>query len=657
MLYFVALLPHEITHERFLTLIDGPLDTLSASGAAVARGLENVSPSKKSGLVIVDGGDPPVIRKNLTEMPAAEFYGIVLSLWPTEQHVGEGIRLICLSFKEKSTPKFASFYEVMTKKGFADAVNDVREIVKVSDSAACRALFFVVCMCSKSRCSSDLSPSQSQIGVTQPLAFLKKTALTRPLLVDYVYPLLESARQADRTGANIKSERVLVPFHRNAPIFKTSWDAVKKAVKPKKMSSTTGDIWTSMGEGEKLYVDSVHFPPHVGELCDVMDEFMKTYVHQGYNLGITLDEDAIQRPHMFLERLLTLAAFSEAEFENGELLTDASNTILSKGEAHVDAARAAKPSTARTGRPATFFNAKKKISKVEGAACAEPEHDVDSKLEVTKYDALVKVEEIKAPKEPDSALSSPPGVFSGPRLVHAKDPAPLSKAHITQCLCEMEAIMGRQTYGRPIKLSEIQNSPYLNRLWGQVHNGIVGVTIRYLGPDRNVKTERGDEDMQVLHLTRIKVGSLFREHYTLMVKSLIFKHKCETATEASGSSGTGGGEATGTSGTGRGGGGAGQDGSGTDRGGEGGDQGRPRGRPLWGSSFRALLPRFGKSKKPSSDDSASSTAVRRGLADMSNTNSWTSLENERPIWVPIPPPVPVNPIMQEWHTGVPPSVE
>jgi len=285
-------------------------------------------------------------------------------------------------------------------------------------------------------------------------------AVTRDVLIEF----LTRTREEDVYVENYTTEAALVPFFYDTMIFASSMTVLSQASsvnKTKKMSSATADCWRGVRvETERFYKENIWIPDDVRELAVTLAKLVEVVIHQAFDLGDTLDEAAVQDLIVPLEQIFVAAVF-QREFEFGTDLKEARNSphlILQVGD--------------------TVMNG-------HADACQLIKIPVSDNL----VDAVVKVEELKAPK----VVKPPPAQFSDsykPATASASDPAPLNGAHISQCFAEMASIIGRQTVGRPFKLSEIEQSPV--RLWGQVTNGVVGVTVRWLGPDKTAVMVNGE---------------------------------------------------------------------------------------------------------------------------------------------------------------------
>jgi hypothetical protein len=285
-------------------------------------------------------------------------------------------------------------------------------------------------------------------------------AVTRDVLIEF----LTRTREEDVHVENYTTEAALVPFFYDTMIFASSMTVLSQASsvnKTKKMSSATADCWRGVRvETERFYKENICIPDNVRELAVTLAKLVEVVIHQAFDLGDTLDEAAVQDLIVPLEQIFVAAVF-QREFEFGTDLKEARNSphlILQVGD--------------------TVMNG-------HADACQLIKIPVSDNL----VDTVVKVEELKAPK----VVKPPPAQFSDsykPVTASASDPAPLNGAHISQCFAEMASIIGRQTVGRPFKLSEIEQSPV--RLWGQVTNGVVGVTVRWLGPDKTAVMVNGE---------------------------------------------------------------------------------------------------------------------------------------------------------------------
>lgn len=451
--------------------------------------------------------------------------------------------------------------------------------------------------------------------------FFKRQLVTKSLLIFYIL----QAHHTDQGELYATDSTLsLVPFHYKHNILSGPLQALAGARDAKKtspMSSAKSTIWRRVDDTEGLREGfDVPSDSNVEALCDKLDELVKVAIMQAYNLADTLSESDIQSLVMPLEEIL-LFAFGDVDIKHHDARSSPS-LVLQLGE--------------------IFLNG-------HADRCTV----MQFKWKDTPIDVVVKVGEYKAPKAPAN-VPAQERLVEKYTLPSAAQPAPLNGAHIAQCFAEMAAVVGRHTIGRPFKMSEIENSPV--RTWGQVTNGVVGIVIRWLGPDL-VSPPVDGEHKQVLHITFSEEGRLFRQNYELLRKAAAYKIRLQRAKGTSAVPRLASGPPARPS-----------DGDGA----EGDDHENDGSGKRKGSLFRRVFQSFrspqsrrdrrggdggsngGRGGGGRPGDSAltlhgSLNVKRRGLVDVTNSSDFS---DGPVICVPLPPPVPVNPVIQEWMTGV-----
>jgi hypothetical protein len=459
-------------------------------------------------------------------------------------------------------------------------------------------------------------------------SFFKRRHVTKPLLISYILQAHHTSEDGEWYAT--KSTLSLVPFHYKHNILSGPLKALTDARDAKKtspMSSAKSTMWRfgdateGLREGVEVALDS-----NVEALCDQLDEVVKVAIEQAYNLAETLSESDIQNLVMPLEQIL-LFAFDDEDIKLHDARSSPSLVLQLGGN---------------------FLNG-------HADGCTVMQFQWNDR----PMDVVVKVGEYKAPKAPASvpAEEGDDALADSYTPPSAAQPAPLNGAHIAQCFAEMAAVVGRHTIGRPFKMSEIEKSPV--RTWGQVTNGFVGIVIRWLGPDPVCPPVDG-EHKQVLHITISKPGHLFRQNYELLRKAAAYKIKLKIAKGTSAVPRSASGPPARPSG------GDGAEGDDNENDGGGKNKGGLIRRVL--NSFRSPHTRHdrrggnggstgGGGSRGGGGRPGGSTLTphgslkvkRRGLVDVTNSSDFS---DGPVICVPLPPPVPVNPVVQEWMTGV-----